>query len=202
MLYNFSKTISFLILKFFFHLRITGKENLPQKGGFILASNHVSYLDPVVLGAACPRQLNYMARDDLFYHPWFSRLISSLGAFELKRDSADISALKEAMKRLHQGKGLLLFPEGTRLSADRSGSDFIKVHAGVGFLAAKLQVPVVPAFIKGTEIALPKGAKFIKLAKISVFFGKQILIERRMPYQDIAREIMSQVRHLSCPIPD
>lgn len=174
---------------------------MPKKGGFILASNHLSYLDPVVLGTACPRQLNYMARHDLFYNPWFSRLISSLGAFKIKRDSADVSGLKEALRRLNQGKGLLLFPEGTRMPGGRSGSDFIKARSGIGFLVAKLGVPVVPAFIKGTEIALPKGAKFIKFAKISVFFGKQILVERRMPYQDIALEIMNQVRHLSCQIP-
>jgi 1-acyl-sn-glycerol-3-phosphate acyltransferase len=90
--------------------------------------------------------------------------------------------------------GLLLFPEGTR----QSQGEALPAQAGIGFLAAKLDCPVIPAFIKGSEEALPKGAKFIRPAKISVCFGQQIFIERRMPYQEIAQLIMARIRHLSC----
>jgi 1-acyl-sn-glycerol-3-phosphate acyltransferase len=58
-------------------------------------------------------------------------------------------------------------------------------------------VPVVPAFIRGTDKALPKGARFIKPQRVSVYFGKQIFIERRMPYQDIARRVMEEIRRLA-----
>jgi 1-acyl-sn-glycerol-3-phosphate acyltransferase len=117
-----------------------------------------------------------------------------LGAFSVKRDSPDKSALKEAMHRIRRGEVLVLFPEGSR----RFDSNSTEPYPGIGFLTTHLGVPVIPAFIEGTERALPRSAKFIRLAKISVCFGKQISIERRVPYQDIACHIMDNIRHLSC----
>ena len=194
MLYSIFRLFFIFMFKILFRIEIFGKKHIPKHGGFILASNHVSNLDPIALGAACPRKLNFMARHDLFYNAWFCWLISTLGAFPVKRESYDLSALKEAMQRLKNGKALLLFPEGSR----RINGLSTQAQPGIGFLAAKLGVPVIPAFIRGTEIALPKGAKFIRTKKISVYFGKQVSIERRLPYQDIAKTIMENIRHLSC----
>lgn len=194
MLYNILRLLAILILKLFFSIETKGREFIPRKDGFILASNHVSYLDPIVLGAACPRKLNFMARHDLFFNPLFSWLLSTLGTFPVKRNSADLSALKEAMRRLKDGRALVLFPEGTRRVNSASGV----AQPGIGFLAAKVKVPVIPVFIRGTERALPKGAKLIRPNKILVYFGKQIFIERRLPYQDIAQEIIEDIRRLSC----
>lgn len=182
-----------MIFKLFFQLEVEGRENVPKKGGFILAGNHISYLDPIAVGVATPRGLSYLARDDLFLNPLFAWLLYSVRAFPVKRDSADISALKESLQRVRNGGGLVIFPEGSR-KADR----IFEPEPGIGFLASKLNTPVVPVFVKGTEIALPKGAKFLKPAKISVHFGKQILIERGMPYQDIARLVMEKIRRLVC----
>ncbi len=197
MLYGLLKLPVVLLFKLLFRIKVSGRDNIPKQGGFILASNHASFLDPVVLGVACPRRLNFMARHDLFSNPFFAKLISILGAFEVKRNSADLSALKEAMRRVKNGKALVLFPEGSRKGNNGSLNP---PHPGVGFLAARLDAPVVPVYISGTEKALPKGAKFIRPAKISVSFGKQIPIGRRMPYQDIAQLIMEDIRHLSCSI--
>jgi len=170
-----------------------GRENVPKEGGFILASNHMSYLDPVAVGSACPRKLNYMARHDLFSNPFFAWVLYKAGAFPVKRETADIWALKEAISRVRNGGGLLLFPEGRRLSLSEEDA---KAEAGVGFLADKLNVPVIPVHVKGTEKAWPKGAKFFVLTKISVVFGKRIHLERGKPYQDIAQSIMDNVRHI------
>jgi len=185
----------FLILKLFFRFQVKGREYIPKKGGFILASNHISYLDPLVLGVACPRQLNFMAKEDLFKNPLFSWLISRVGSFPVKRESADISALKEAMQRLRDGKALLLFPEGRRSEADAVTP---QPHGGIGFLATKANVAVVPALIKGTEKALPKSSRFIRPAKISVYFERQIPIEKGASYQSIAQSVMTKIRQLSC----
>ena len=181
--------------KVYFRMKVKGEENIPKSGGFIVACNHVSYLDPLALGAASPRDLNFMARDSLFRVPVFGRLIAAVDAFPVKRDSADKSALKEAIRRVRRGLGLALFPEGTRQDSLETN---VRPQAGIGFLAAKLAVPVVPAFISGTEKALPKRAKFIRKAQVSVSFGKQISIEGRMPYEDIAMRIMDDIRHLAC----
>ena len=194
MLYSILRLLSAIILKILFRFKAKGLEHIPKRGGFILASNHVSYLDPIAVGVACPRKLNYMAKEELFCNPLFSRLLSRIGVFPVKRDSADLSALKEAMRRVRIGGALVLFPEGSR----RFDGTSHEPYSGIGFLAAKLNVPVIPAFVKGTEKALPAGAKFIRLTNISVCFGKQISIERRMPYQDIAGHIMDNIRHLSC----
>lgn len=194
MLYSICTASSFLASKILFPIKVSGKCNIPRRGGFILASNHLSFLDPVVLAVACPRRLNFMARYDLFSNPLFSWLIRSVGAFPVRRNSADRQALKEAMRRVKNGGALLLFPEGSRRSAQEQSHD---VEAGIGFLASKLNVPVIPALIKGTDKAMPKGAKFIKPEKVHVYFGKEICVERGMSYYDIAHLIMKNIRHLN-----
>jgi len=123
-------------------------------------------------------------------------LLRAIEVFPVKRDSADLSALKEAMHRVKdKQQGLLLFPEGTRSTTGEISCD---VQPGIGFLVAKLNVPVIPFFVKGAMEALPRGAKSYRRNRISVSFGEQIFIERRMPYQDIAKKIMEEIRHLSC----
>ncbi|MFH1888543.1 MAG: lysophospholipid acyltransferase family protein [Candidatus Omnitrophota bacterium] len=194
MFYSILRFISMVLLKTLLRLRVQGSENIPEKGGFILASNHVSYIDPVALGVACKRKLNYMTKQELFRGALLSRFFRMLHCFPVKRDSADLSAIKEAMHRVREGGGLLLFPEGSR----RFDGGPQEPYAGIGFLTARLNVPVIPALVNGTDKALPAGAKFIRLTEISVSFGKQIPIERRMPYQDIARQVMDNIRHLSC----
>lgn len=193
-MYVLGRFLCFLISKCLFPIQVFGKDNIPEKGGFIIASNHVSYLDPITVGIACQRQLNFMARHDLFCNRFFAWALSGVNAFPLERNSADISALKEALRRVRCGEGLLLFPEGSRAF----GGKLSEPQPGIGFLAAKLNVPVIPAFVKGTEIALPKGTKLIKRTKVSVCFGRQIFIGRRMPYQEITQLIMANIRYLSC----
>jgi 1-acyl-sn-glycerol-3-phosphate acyltransferase len=176
-------------------MEVAGKEHIPVKGGFILASNHLSNLDPTVLGAACPRKLNFMAKENLFHHPAFSWLLYNVGAFPVRRNSADLSALRQAMARLKDGKVLLIFPEGQRRQEGLSKV----IQPGVGFLAAKSSLPIVPSFIRGTDGALPKGSKFIRPKKISVCFGRQIHVERSEPpnYQAIAKQIMHSIGQLA-----
>jgi 1-acyl-sn-glycerol-3-phosphate acyltransferase len=195
MAYSILRFIALVLCKIFFRLDVVGIENIPKKGAFILASNHVSFLDPIALGVACPRKLNYMARHDLFRNPIFARLLAACCTFPVKRDSADPGAFKKAIRFIKDGKALVLFPEGRRADYNDASS---MPQPGIGFLYSKLEVPVIPAFVKGTHLALPRGARFIRPAKIYVCFGRQISIERRMPYQDIAIGIMDNIRHLSC----
>jgi 1-acyl-sn-glycerol-3-phosphate acyltransferase len=194
MVYYLSRALSVILFKLLFRIKVRGKEYIPKKGAFILASNHVSYLDPLALGVACPRKLNYMARHDLFSSAFASWWFTCVGAFPVKRNSADIAAFRTAIRRLKDGAGLLLFPEGTR--QERSVS-LGNPEPGIGFLASKLNVPVIPAFVKGTDEVLPKGAKFIVPKKIFVSFGKQISIERGLPYQNVAKLIMENIRQLA-----
>jgi len=178
-----------------FQLEVKGRNNIPKAAGFILASNHASYLDPIVLGVASPRKLNFMARHDLFSIPFFGSLIRNVGAFPLRRNSADIASLKEALRRLQQARGLLLFPEGSRAF----GGSAQKAEPGVGFIAARSQAPVVPTFVSGSQRALGHNARFIRLAKVKVYFGKPIYLKNRelkKSYDDFARRVIQEIKRL------
>ena len=184
-----------MLLKIVFRLEVKGRGNIPDTGGFILASNHVSYLDPLVLGVACSRQLSFMARHDLFGVPVLGVWLRNVGAFPLRRNFADIASIKEAIRRLRQAEGLVLFPEGSR-SFQGSVQD---AQPGIGFMAAKSQVPVVPAFVKGTQRALGRHARLIRPTKIRVYFGKLIYPENsglKDSYGYFADRVMQEIRRL------
>src|SRR5579863_3703731 len=117
--------------------------NIPRHGAFILASNHISNLDPVVLGICSVRRLNFMAKVELF-KGLLGFVLTRLGAFPVKRGESDFGAMREALKRLKIGRVILIFVEGTR----RIGNEPSKAQAGVGFLAMKSGVPIVPVFLQ------------------------------------------------------
>ncbi|MDD5560657.1 MAG: lysophospholipid acyltransferase family protein [Candidatus Omnitrophica bacterium] len=193
-MYRFSRFVLLIILKLFFLFEAKGKENIPKKGGFILAANHVSYLDPVALGAACPRTVHFMARDSLFFKPILKSWLKAVEVIPLKRNAADLSAIKTGLQLVRRGEALALFPEGTRRVKEDM---YLNPEPGVGFLAAKGGVPVIPAFISGTYTAMPRQARSLRLARISVRFGKEIHIERGRPYQETTNLIMANIKQLS-----
>ncbi len=183
-----------LFFKMFLKLEVHGTENIPSKGGFILASNHSSYLDPIVLGVVSFRRLDFMAKDTLFKNPVSGWVLRRVGAFPVKRNYHDIGAIKESIRRLNVGRAMVMFPEGRRSDEN----NIMEPRPGVAFVAYKAGVPVIPAFITGTDKALPKGSKIIRQTKIEVCFGKKIFIERRQAYDQVAREIMQHVGRLEC----
>jgi len=195
MVYTVSKFIFWLICKIWFRMDASGVENIPKKGSFIVACNHISYLDPAVVGSNVPRKLNFMAKEELFSTTFSSWWMRSVGCVPVKRDSNDFGSLREAMRRLQAGGGLFLFPEGRR---QQSSAELPQPQAGIGFLASKLNVPVVPAFVKGTDRAMPKAARSFMPEKVFVRFGEQIHIEKTMPYEEAATLIMKKIRYLAC----
>lgn len=189
-MYFLARNLMRLILWLFFRLKIRGEHHVPKKGGFILAGNHVSFLDPPVFSATCPRPIHFMAKDTLFRNPLFGAWIRSMHAFPLRRRAADLSALREAFKRLEKD-GLLIFPEGTRRVDGTVGKGF----AGVGFLARKSGLPVVPAYAFGTDRAMPKDAKGIRLVPIKVVFGKPIKFpqDKSVSDEDFSALVMEEI---------
>ena len=114
MLYFIIRNLAKCLYKLLFRLQVSGQAHIPKQGGFILASNHASYLDPPALAAACPRIVSFLAKEGLFRNVFFGRFISSLNAFPIKTHSADFGALRLAIKELKAGKVLTIFPEGGR----------------------------------------------------------------------------------------
>src|SRR4051812_12381149 len=123
--------------------RAWGSRHVPRKGGVVLICNHQSFFDPIIAGVAVPRECHFMARDSLFRNRFFGPLISSLNAFPVKRGTADVGALKEALRRLNNGQLVMTFPESTRTRDGTIGP----FHPGVVLMAKRAGVPIVPAVI-------------------------------------------------------
>ena len=162
-------------------------------------SNHVSYLDPIFLGAAVTRELHYMSRDDLFHPKPWGAFLTYLNAFPVKRGKPDLGAIRKTLSLLKEGKLVLIFPEGTRGVGGKLG----KPAAGVGAIVYRANAPVIPAFVKGTEVILPRHAKGITRAPVSVFFGPPVelsdliaLPRSRESYKQIAERIMQHIAAL------
>ena len=154
-------------------LEVRGERHLPPSGGVVVAANHISYLDPPVIGAAAPRELHFLAREDFFRVPVFGALIRSLGALPIRRGTADLSGLSRAMDRLKQGAALVMFPEGGMM---RDGASH-PARPGVGMMAVLAQVPIVPCCISGSDRL---SRRWREGTRVRVWFGPA------RPWQDLA----------------
>ena len=154
----------------FWKFRVFGLENVPASGGVLLASNHQSYLDPVLVAMVLPREMHFMARRTLFRNPAFRVIIAGYNAFAIERDTADVKGVKEAIARLEAGNILLVFPEGTRTGDGSIG----RMKPGIGMLAERAAVPIVPVLIEGAYEVWPKGRLAPGLGRISLIFGKPL----------------------------
>lgn len=189
MLYRFSTFIVYSILKIFFKLEVQGADCFPKQGSFILASNHVSFLDSPAVSSCCPRKVVFIARADLFDNKLLGFYMRRVGVIPIKRYSADSGALKVALNAL-KIKPLLIFPQGERTH------DLDDVRPGIGFLCKKSAVPVIAARIHGTDVVLPRGAKFLHKGKIKVVFSRVDNIEENDTYEDITAKVMGKIKSL------
>ena len=166
--------------------------NIPRQGGFILASNHISNLDPVVLGICSVRRLNFMAKIELF-KGLLGFFLTQLGAFPVKRGESDFGAMREALRRLKAGRVILIFVEGTR----RIGNETTKAQAGVGFLAQKSGVPIVPVYVQGTNKVMAPGTKFFKRGPVYATFGEPFLVNDAPTYEEASQRILDKIYALA-----
>jgi 1-acyl-sn-glycerol-3-phosphate acyltransferase len=159
------------VFRAFFGLRYQGVENIPQVGPVIIAPVHLSFLDPPLVGCVVPRPMRFMAKEELF-KPILGPLIRSVGTFPVLRGKGDTGALRTARATLEAGGVLLVFPEGTR----NDGETLNPLQPGVLLLAEKTGAQIVPVGISGTELALPKGGKGLRRARLSLAFGRPFLV--------------------------
>lgn len=164
--------------------RVYGTENLPRKGGVLLLSNHQSYLDPVLVALSLRRPMSYMARDSLFRNPAFAWLIRSLHAFPIQQGKGDTSAMKETIRRLHEGHMLNIFPEGSRTEDGEIG----KIEKGAALVIRRADVPVIPVAINGAFRAWPAHQKLPRPHPIQVMYGPPLEVKHRD-----AREIVKLI---------
>ena len=155
------------IAKVAFRLHIEGQEYIPRTGPVILAANHVSYIDPVIIAIAARRPVRFMAKVELFRVPLLGWLIRQFGAFPINRSRTNLQAFKLATSLLEAGEIVAVFPEGTR----GDGVHLRPAKPGIGLIAARTGAPVVPVFHKGTGKVFPKGAWLPRPYRIAITFG-------------------------------
>jgi 1-acyl-sn-glycerol-3-phosphate acyltransferase len=146
-LYGFLRFFCCLTLVPFYRYRVRGAEHMPASGGVILAVTHKSWADPVLTALAFRRPLRFMAKAEIFEKPLFARFVTALGAFPIRRGSADIEALRTTLAIVADGGVLLMFPEGHRFHDD----EIHEYHAGIGMMAVRSGVPVLPVALQGTK---------------------------------------------------
>ena len=151
-------------------LEVRGRENTPPEGPLIVASNHASFWDPMLLGAAFDRPLNFMARKTLFDTPVFGWMIRQMLAFPLNREGDSREAIRAFGALLEKSNAVLLFPEGTRTRDGALG----EIKSGVGMIAARYRAPVLPVYIWGSFQSWPRGKTFPKRHRFKVVIGPVI----------------------------
>jgi len=158
-----------------FRWRFYGLDNIPDKGPFLLISNHQSFLDPIFCGAPPKRHLCFLARDTLFTNWFFGPLIASVNAIPVKRGQADISTIKKVIGKLQEGRGVCLFSEGTRTSDGK----IQPIKPGLGLLSRRSDAAIVPVVIDGAFECWPRTKKiFSPGGSVIVNYGKAISAEQ------------------------
>jgi 1-acyl-sn-glycerol-3-phosphate acyltransferase len=177
-----------------FRVRSYGRENIPPDGPFVLISNHQSFLDPMLCGIPLKRQVSFLARESLFHHWFFGRAIASVNTIPVKQGQVDISAIRRAIEILKQGRGICLFPEGTR-SWDGKITPF---KPGFGLLCRRGAAAIVPVVVDGAFECWPRHKKLFSYGPIVVSFGKAIPAEqaKNMGDEKLAEVLTETLREM------
>jgi len=169
-LYRFVRFAVGGFCKLFWRVRVRGLEHIPSEGPFILSPVHRSNIDTPLVALMGSRFVRFMGKDTMWKFRFSDWFFTSMGGFPVHRGTPDRDALKSCERLLADGQALVIFPEGTR----RSGPVVEEIFEGPAYLSAKLQVPIVPIGIGGSEGAMPKGAKGIRPVKVSILVGGPI----------------------------
>ena len=160
-LYRVGQAVCRPIMKVFYRYKFINNNSIPHEGAYIIASNHMSFSDPVLLGLGQRRRLFFMAKQELFKNKFFAGLIRALGAFPVERGAGDGKAIKTGEDLIKEGNVMTIFIEGGRTKT----GEFMRPRSGCALVAQQMQVPVIPACI--TITGNPKH----RFAKRVIHFG-------------------------------
>jgi 1-acyl-sn-glycerol-3-phosphate acyltransferase len=183
-LYPTIRTMALVLAKAGWRLHISGAENVPRTGPLIVAPNHRSYADPPLVGVSVPREVHFLAKQELFAFRPFGWLIRNLNAHPLNR-AGDIGAFREATRILKAGGALIVFPEGRRMKTDEPGSP----KAGIGMLAVTTESPILPVYIHNSAL-------MARFRRVYLRFGKPMDPKGFGTYAELASEVMRRIAEL------
>ncbi|MGA3006878.1 MAG: lysophospholipid acyltransferase family protein [Opitutaceae bacterium] len=189
-----------------FRGEVSGQENIPAHGSFILAANHASLLDPPIVGCHVPRQFSFFARKTLWKPGFPSWWLDTVGTIPIDRDgSTDVMAVKRVLQTLRAGRPVIMFPEGTR---SRDGR-LQQPKSGVGMFACRASVPVLPARIFGSFDAFGRSRGLRLGQPIHITYGRVLQpadfddpSAGKERYQRASEKIMSVIAALEVPRPE
>ncbi len=191
MWYRFVQFIFSILFRIVYRLKVIGRENIPKTGAVVIACNHVSLLDPPMVGTASSRPVHFMAKSELFV-PILGPLYKSLGAFPVHRGAGDAHAIRTALTILKHREVLGIFPEGTRSKDGRLG----KAQPGALAIALKGRAAVVPTCILGSD--LKRRNSF--WPKVTVVFGKPMDLEdekgTKLEVEELSEKLMEEIQAL------
>lgn len=162
--YKFIRAMLAPIIRLMFRVKVTGAENIPDKGGFLLCSNHIAKRDVVMIAACCPRPIKFIAKKELFSIPILSSLIKSLGAIPINRGGNDIGAIRSAINLIKDDEIVAIFPQGHRYPKVNPAET--PIRNGAGLIAFRAKAPMLPVCIK------TKGVKYRLFRRVEVIFGE------------------------------
>jgi 1-acyl-sn-glycerol-3-phosphate acyltransferase len=169
--YRMQRWVGLSLLKLLFRFRVHGKYSLGQ-GPLIVAANHESLLDPVVLQAALDRRVHFLMTSDYYFKPVLNRYSRIMRCIPVMEGRFNREAIRSAVAVLAAGRPVAIFPQGEI----RNEGDLSSPMRGMALLAAKSNAPVLPVRISGTGKAWPKGARFLRLASIEVRLGRPLTL--------------------------
>jgi 1-acyl-sn-glycerol-3-phosphate acyltransferase len=200
MLYAILKPCVLAVMRLLWRVKARGREHVPRSGAVLLVANHSSVADPPLVGAVCPRPVSFLAKAELFEIPLFGGLIRRLNAHPVRREGADLGAMRTALRVLERGGTLLVFPEGTRGQEGvlRPGKP------GAGMLAVLSGAPVVPVYVSGSGRAWPRGRRLPRPGgKITVAFGPPVRFaggdgtrDKKESYEAASQAMMAAIARL------
>ena len=186
--------IAFPLLSLVAHIRLKGRYNIPKHGPFLIAANHLAWTDIPLVPLLLPGKVVYMAKEE-YFNSRIAWLVRFMGSFPVKRGEGDRQALRTAEEQLKKGNVVVLFPEGTRSKT----KTMAKGHAGLGMIALRSGVPVIPVAIWGSEKVLKEFGP-----RVTISYGEPIVFKpkgAKMTREDIDNATEQTMRAIAAMLP-
>jgi len=198
-LYRIIASASRPIVEKLYRLEVRGLEHIPARGGFVVAANHPSNLDPWPLGIALwPRPLHFMAKHEA-WRPPLKWVIAAVGSFSVRRGEGDVEALATAMRLCREGRVMAMFPEGTRRSKGLRKKHQPRPHSGAARIALGADVPLIPAALRGMD-------RLSRLGPLQLCFGAAIPLDdlkdldSRAAADEATRRLWAEIERLEAEL--
>jgi 1-acyl-sn-glycerol-3-phosphate acyltransferase len=189
------RAVARLVFFLALNIKLVGRKHIPRKGPFIIASNHLAWVDIPLVPAYMSQKVVYLAKEEL-YHGRYAWLVRFLGAIPVRRGEADRQLLRASDELLKKGKILVIFPEGTRSKIQQMAH----AHAGMGMIALRAGVPVVPVAVCGSEHALKKFRP-----RVTITYGEPIILQpkgTKITKEDINDATETVMRRIASMLPE